>query len=305
MSQYIRPENQTILWNTIQRVELFRRVLTTDSHQWEWFKEIVGWFYEENRNRRLTKHDLEQLNRRTIEHMILSLKKMASQNVPKKHVSFHESIGLDLSELEFSEFDKNPPQIRIPSAASSNLEKKSIQSQQYSNAFAARQQEYEQMTKRETPPEPNFKEELSDEIIRNMDELLERQKKQREEDMLLLQQAPLGIAPISPNIKKSTSSDKFRDRVLNIMKDSSLESVEIQELDSNIAISSSGQSLQTILENIQKEQTEIKTMLQNLTKLLYGPLAVVNTSPDSKIQQNSIEQNIENSLISKQSEDEK
>jgi hypothetical protein len=71
MAQYIKYENQTILWNTIQKVGLFSQLLNKQQ-QSLWFREIVGIFYEECRDKRLSRVDLENLNKSTIQYMIMS-----------------------------------------------------------------------------------------------------------------------------------------------------------------------------------------------------------------------------------------
>ena len=174
MAIFIKKENQQILWKTIQNIELFHQVLL-EPQKPLWFKQIIGLFYEKYRDTRLSRLDLENLNRQVIEYMVNSLKQMMIsppttapiQN--RKQVSFQEDTrGL----LDFR-----------PEFSSANLEKKAIQSQQYVSEFSARQQEYEQMMKRDTPPDVEFRKEPVDAAIKNMDELLEKQRKIRELDI--------------------------------------------------------------------------------------------------------------------------
>lgn len=190
MSAFIKQENQRILWNTIQNIDLFHRVLT-EAQKPLWFKEMIGLFYEKNRDRRLSRAELENLNRQVVEYMVSSLKMLymdvTQRNAPppsslpplpaQKRVSFQEDLGPVLGSY-------------MP-GASSNLDKKSIQSQQYVSEFSTRQQEYEQMMKRDTPPDVNFKEEVADDVIKNMDELLEQQRRLRELDIQDIPPPPL------------------------------------------------------------------------------------------------------------------
>jgi hypothetical protein len=112
---YISLENQTLLWNTIQKVGLLHETIPA-SQQAEWFKEIVSMYHTEYKNRA---YDLKQLNKDTIGCMINSLK----------------------NQMDRPDYDKAPP------------------------------------------PEPNFKEQVSDGVIENMDELLQQQIRQRELDL--------------------------------------------------------------------------------------------------------------------------
>jgi hypothetical protein len=111
---YISAENQTLLWNTIQKVGMLHETIPA-SYQADWFREIVSMYYNEYKNR---SYDLKQLNKETIGHMINSLR-----SKPRP------------------DYDKA------------------------------------------TPPEPNFKEQISDGVIENMDELLQQQIRQRELDL--------------------------------------------------------------------------------------------------------------------------
>jgi|UniRef100_A0A6C0F3V6 hypothetical protein len=111
---YISAENQTLLWNTIQKVGMLHETIPA-SYQADWFREIVSIYYNEYKNRN---YDLKQLNKETIGHMINSLR-----SKPRP------------------DYDKA------------------------------------------TPPEPNFKEQINDGVIENMDELLQQQIRQRELDL--------------------------------------------------------------------------------------------------------------------------
>lgn len=70
MTSYISVENQTMLWSTIQKIQLLHEKIPTNQQQ-EWFKNILGMFYQQNMN---TKYDLRQLNKETISYMINALK---------------------------------------------------------------------------------------------------------------------------------------------------------------------------------------------------------------------------------------
>jgi hypothetical protein len=48
MSQYINPSNQTILWNVLQKMQLFQMVIPKGSQEM-WFKQIIGDFYNQNK----------------------------------------------------------------------------------------------------------------------------------------------------------------------------------------------------------------------------------------------------------------
>ena len=143
MSSYISIENQTRLWNTIQKIQLLHERLPTHLQE-EWFKNILGMFYKKSVN---TQYDLVQLNKETIAYMISSLK---IDSYSHEHVK------------------KEPP---------------------------------------------NFKEEMGDGVIENMDELLQQQIKQRELDFAAL---PNKHPPVDPSIRKDIEELK---RAMKLLQD--------------------------------------------------------------------------------------
>jgi hypothetical protein len=70
MSLYIHPENQRVLWTTINKARGFTEKRDAD----EWFKQTIARFYHQNLNRVLNSNDLLKLNKETIEYMIQQLK---------------------------------------------------------------------------------------------------------------------------------------------------------------------------------------------------------------------------------------
>jgi hypothetical protein len=70
MSLYIHPENQRVLWTTINKANGFSEKRDAD----EWFKQVIAHFYHQNSHRVLSREDLLKLNKETIEYMIQQLK---------------------------------------------------------------------------------------------------------------------------------------------------------------------------------------------------------------------------------------
>ena len=161
MSSYISVENQTLLWNTIQKVQLLHDRLPTHLQQ-DWFKNILGTFYKKSVN---TQYDLVQLNKETIGYMISSLKQDS-----------------------------------------------------YSHEY----------TKKEPP---NFKEDMGDGVIENMDELLQQQLKQRELDFAALPKKHLSVDPsIRKEIDELQRAVKLlQDEIALIKSKSVTETKEVTE----------------------------------------------------------------------------
>lgn len=91
MSSYISVENQTLLWNTIQKVRLLHQRMDIHQQQ-EWFKNILGMVYKKSVN---TQYDLVQLNKETIRYMIESLKQKPNshQEANPPEPNFKEPIN--------------------------------------------------------------------------------------------------------------------------------------------------------------------------------------------------------------------
>lgn len=145
MSNYISYENQTMLWNTIKNVPLFLEQIEA-RNQTEWFKIIIGKFYNDNIDRYLDSSELMNLNRITIKYMIDLLK------IQKKNNEIME---------EKSNYIEAPK-----------------------DDYMTRKFEYDSMLRKEKPEEPKFIENIGkDEVIENMDDLLEKQRKERNMDL--------------------------------------------------------------------------------------------------------------------------
>jgi hypothetical protein len=90
MASYINTENQTILWNTIQKIQLLHQRISPHQQQ-EWFRQIIGMFYQKIQ---YTHFDLRQLNKDTIKYMIDALKEpMPNASREYKQPTFNEPVN--------------------------------------------------------------------------------------------------------------------------------------------------------------------------------------------------------------------
>ena len=89
MSSYVSVENQTLLWNTIQKVQLLHEQIPSYQQQ-DWFKQILSMFYQKIQN---TSYDLRQLNKETIGYMISTLKPQPEIIENKPNAKFGEPIS--------------------------------------------------------------------------------------------------------------------------------------------------------------------------------------------------------------------
>ena len=153
MALYVVKENQELLWNVINNntfvKQYFAKVGPERKHTW--FKNIIENFYEQNKNNQLTVPDLHKINRSTIAYMIENIRMQDSQNVP----FYNDQIN--------SRLQTNG--IYTPPVIPNNKQ------EQYASQFDQRQQEYQQMVEKKTPPEIDFSEKNEkDSVISNMDE---------------------------------------------------------------------------------------------------------------------------------------
>ena len=186
MSLYIKTQNQTLLWNTIQKSEYMSRAFHTQESKQEWFRNTISQFYVKNPSI-VSNEALIRANQDTIEYMIRDLKQRV-----KPRVTFATSTNEDVRSREetvdrSAEYSRNQP--NRPDAMQ--------------NTFELRKQEYEAMYKKPDAPEVSFTEKIEDQTIKNMDELIKEQMKLRELDLPNYPIGPLSHTVITTDLDKN------------------------------------------------------------------------------------------------------
>jgi len=187
MSKFIQQENQRLLWNVSQKLPNISDIFPNVTEQENWFKDIIQHFYEKRKREHLSKVELENLNKQTIQYMIdfMKHKKNTNNEVRRqelfdgtKRVTFGaEPLGHQVN-TPFSELmGPNNNKILITPRPQTIIGEPRIVS---TNILEERQREYENMLKREVPAEPNFHELEKDTVIENMEELMQQQLRERE-----------------------------------------------------------------------------------------------------------------------------
>jgi hypothetical protein len=166
MSQYIYRKNQDILWNVVQIIPI-----SPSLNRENMFKQTIKLFYDKNKHRKLTVNELRQLNKETIEYIILNYR-------------FVEPISISTGMTTI------PMRMQLMSTSQNTIhpvypETKTQKSQEYSSELEYRQTEYTNMVKRDVPKEMNFLEKNEDTVIENMEELVAEYLKQRELDTII------------------------------------------------------------------------------------------------------------------------
>lgn len=183
MNPYIEPKNQTLLWNTIHKNPSIYVVFPNDPYynnkKNNWFKNIISQIYS-TLPMVITKEILLEKNKETISMMNQYLKNMNS-------------------------VVNNPTNIQNDTIYSRNQKDNSI-----NNDFQQRQKEYELMMKNPVVEEISFKENSNDGVIKNMDELIQQQLREREQDLERISKTYESIQlPEKLNIKENISEKEL------------------------------------------------------------------------------------------------
>ena len=167
---YIHQQNQQILWNTICKTPLIEYI--PFQYREQWFKSIVQLFYE--KNKQVTDPNVVQgMNKETIQYMINELKRIKQQTQQPQQPQPQTQIQQPQPQTQQSSNTMYMGKNEL-------LERK----QQFANqAFTERQKEYERMFEKPVAPEVNFKEKLDDEPIGNIEELVEKHRREREYEL--------------------------------------------------------------------------------------------------------------------------
>lgn len=185
MSLYIHPNNQKLLWDLCNKNPLVSQIFPPNlqKNKEEWFKNIISQIYY-NLPPTISRDVLLIKNKETITIMINDLK---SRMIP------------------------TPPSSVEP-IYSRNTVDRSINAQ-----FEQRQKEYEQMNKPRILPDVSFAEKIDDGVIKNMDELIQQQLRERELDLKIVQKESIQQQnPLKINIKETIPIEKTE--IINIQE---------------------------------------------------------------------------------------
>lgn len=167
MSLFIRPENQNILWEIINKTTEISSIFPSGSpiHQKnEWFKKHI-----ENKYRtippNISKEELYKINREVLSGMITDLRNMFLPIAPD-------------------------------TTTGSSYTRLSNKSSGISSEYELREAQYKQLFDTPKPQLIDFTEKIEDEAITNMEELIQRHKQSRDTDLQLFG------APTAPSVEK-------------------------------------------------------------------------------------------------------
>ena len=205
MNLYILPENQKMIWDTISKVPLFKKLSNETHNSEQWFQNMIQYHHNKIQNNHLNKYELGNLNKETIQYMLRDLKNKYSLQPATSNNLFSNNSTFQTNTTETRSFILEQKQNTI------------------NNQFQNRQEEYGTLLNRPKVNEIDFRENMQeDKPIENMDELIQRQLKEREYDIQPKQiekeeNIDIGAVEIS---EKEHKSVKWQDEQVSNEKDS-------------------------------------------------------------------------------------
>jgi len=198
MSLYILPENQKLIWESINKIPVFQS-FTGD--QEEWFREIIQQFYESNKFKLLSVQELQQLNRDTISYMIQALKDFSAVQPAPSSAFGGVGVGTGAGGSIFG--TSISPAVKSVLKFPSNVaESKAVtrdyfsekKQEEVNRQFASRQSDYGEMLKRAPQQDIDFRLSAEDDgPIENIDAIVKHYTDQRNSEMNAYMQNGQGL----------------------------------------------------------------------------------------------------------------
>jgi len=158
---FIQKNNQELLWNIMNQTLQFSVL----SYKEDLFRNAIQTIYNKYEKYPHYNMTLTQLNRETISFIVSIIR-----NGGKTQHSIIESR---------LETEKNTQNNKFITKEEEQIAKQDA----FSRAFGERQQEYERMSQKPVLPDVNFKENIEDTPIENMDSLIQKHLKEREDEL--------------------------------------------------------------------------------------------------------------------------
>ena len=217
MAQFLYPENQRILWDTMQKSPQFKQV--PKDWQSSWFKTQIGNIYDQMGaeaffSRKVSTQELDRLNQYTLRYMIQKLKEMNTsaqlppQLAPQSQQQYPTFQGQSHPHSQAPPIGGAAPQPVFSSSYIQNqpsrpsISSNSVDSLQ--NHYMEKKTEMERMISKKVPDQIDFTIKEKDEPIesQNMEEMVKRYMKDRDLDIPISPQVlpdAVGAAPKAPS----------------------------------------------------------------------------------------------------------
>jgi hypothetical protein len=170
-SKFIASDNQTLLWKTLNKSHLFN--LLPENERPEWFKNMIGHIYFERNMYFFDTDDLTTLNKKTIRIMLNERITGANKSQivdegwgRRGNLGFPTDDRIFVNEMKENKIEEN------------GILKKEL-SEQNAMLFDMRQREFNDLIANSKPPQIDFRIKEIDEPIEDMDMLIEKCMKER------------------------------------------------------------------------------------------------------------------------------
>jgi hypothetical protein len=186
MSLFVHYDNQTILWETIQQHPYVTMI--PPAQRASWFKQHIQTIYEKAPASwfapPMTTEKLNHVNQQTMQYMVNDLKMMASSSPSdmgggQQRPNNNRGAQIQSFDLHLGEGPSRPPPDRRQGGNSEEFKDKSLYDQ-----FLQKQQDIESMLQNKQVNPIDFKMSELDAPITNIDELIQRQLRDRELDVM-------------------------------------------------------------------------------------------------------------------------
>jgi len=185
MSEFILPANQKIIWDTLQKHPYCSTVFPPDLEEAKikWFKNIISEAYFSIQGKTIVRTQLIQINKNVLKRMLDELKEIIDRGQTQQ--TNNQQVNI---------FQENPIKNKIIQTETSYSRESILENKntEFQNSLEQRQREYGDLFKKPTPPVVEF-EQANDSVIYNMDELIQKQLRERDND---LKQITNNIKPI-------------------------------------------------------------------------------------------------------------
>ena len=249
MALFIQPENQNILWEMVNKIPLCNTVFPVSGNgsqikeKEQWFREIIQECYY-NIPQNITRNDLYKINRDVLSRMMKSLVTLSSiktANIIEGVDKRGDNRGNNRVEL--------------------NKQKTDFVSQ------------YNSMFEIQKPKPIDFSEKLDDDVITNMSELIENQRKMRE---LEIQEFSSVIKPVDSlqnnkiniNILEDVPIDTIQSQLISVDKPHSVDKKHVRfdllDNDYKEIYTKDFKELFRKIENLDNKITSIFNILENI-----------------------------------------
>jgi hypothetical protein len=249
MAVFIQPENQNILWEMVNKIPLCNSVFPSGSgsqnEKQNWFKGMIENFYKRIPPN-ISRNDLYKINREVLGAMMKSLGELSISTTKQ------DTIDRGI----FSRLDMN-----------NSIETKKTD-------FEIRQSQYNSMFETQKPKAIDFSEKLDDDVITNMNELIENQRKMRELDLQQFAPKPNdAIQNIKVNILEDVPKEVIQPDVIKNSKHVHFDLSQEQQQD--MIKSNEILELKQKIENMDDKINQMFEMLRSLVTPIPTPTHVV------------------------------